>query len=277
MFREVLGNLRLVISGEKHVHMVLTIGDAWGSEHSRQRGASHDAEMSSLRAYYGHLKTICIAGRSPSAKKHVNMMLVMEVREGPKTQGQARLLTTMSFHLFEDMMSSEIADRSPSAETRPHDVGHGGPRGFQHSRPSWLSRCGVWPPLQGHDDLLSSSWYCWRGVRQIIQHPVCLPTALEKYDVELLQRVLSSVFRTVDDADTPWYPQFFYVVTFESQCSTKDGPTIGPSRGLRHGYVRIDESRDPALLFSSRLLLVHHVAFPDMSSDCEFLQTNRKG
>ena len=45
---------------------------------------------------------------------------------------------------------------------------------------------------------------------------------------------------------------------FASQCSTDDGPTFDPSHGLRHD-VRIGKPREPALQFSSRVLLAHHV------------------
>ena len=55
--------------------------------------------------------------------------------------------------------------------------------------------------LRGRDGQLSSTWYCWQGGWQIIQHPVGLPTALEAGE-ESHQRDLSSVFMTVGDADT---------------------------------------------------------------------------
>ena len=68
---------------------------------------------------------------------------------------------------------------------------------------------------------LSSTWYCWQGGWQIIQHPLDLPTALEAGE-ESHRRDLSSEFIAVGDADTFWHPQFFGTVTFESQRSTED-------------------------------------------------------
>ena len=52
-----------------------------------------------------------------------------------------------------------------------------------------------------------------------------------------------SVFLTVPDADTPWHPQFFCPVIFESQRSTYDSPMVYPNHALRHGDVRIGEPR----------------------------------
>ena len=48
----------------------------------------------------------------------------------------------------------------------------------------------------------------------------------------------------------------FSTVTFEFQRLTKDGNTVDPSDGLRHGNVRIGDTRATVLRFSSRLLLV---------------------
>ena len=116
------------------------------------------------------------------------------------------------------------------------------------------------PPLRGRDGHLSSTWYCGRSGCQIIQHPVGFPTAWG--EIYRHQRDLSSVFMTVGDADTPWHPQFFGAVTFESLRLTENGATVDPSDGLRHGDVRIGDPREPVFRFSSCLLLVHHVACP---------------
>ena len=78
----------------------------------------------------------------------------------------------------------------------------------------------------------------------------------KKYGVELHQLDLGSVFPTVGDPDTLWHPQFLGVITFWSQRSTNDGPTMDPSDGPRHCDARIGEPRDPILRFSSRRLLV---------------------
>ena len=91
----------------------------------------------------------------------------------------------------------------------------------EHSGPSRASHGGNWPPFRGRDGQLSSTWYCWQGGWQIIQHPVGLPTALEAGE-ESHRRDLSSEFITVGDADTFWHLQFFSTVTFESQSSTED-------------------------------------------------------
>ena len=48
------------------------------------------------------------------------------------------------------------------------------------SRQSRASHGDDWPPLQGDDGHLSSTWYCWQGGWQIIQHPVGLPSVLEE-------------------------------------------------------------------------------------------------
>ena len=93
-----------------------------------------------------------------------------------------------------------------------------------------------------------------------------LPTAWG--EIYRHQRYLSSVFVTVGDADTPWHPQFFTAVTFESLRLTENGATVDPSDGPRHGDVRIGEPREPVFRFSSRLRLVHHVACPGMSLLC---------
>ena len=45
-------------------------------------------------------------GRSPSAEKHVRIMLPIEAREGPNTQDKAERLMAATGHLFEDMMAT---------------------------------------------------------------------------------------------------------------------------------------------------------------------------
>ena len=44
----------------------------------------------------------------------------------------------------------------------------------------------------------------------------------KKYGEELHHLGISSVIRTVGDADIFWHPQFFSTVTFESQRSTEE-------------------------------------------------------
>ena len=83
--------------------------------------------------------------------------------------------------------------------------------------------------------------------------------------MELRQRALS-VLLTVGDADTLWHPQFFSAITFESQRMSEDGATADPSDGPPHGDVQIGEPCNTILRSSSRLLLVHHAAYPGMSS-----------
>ena len=99
-----------------------------------------------------------------------------------------------------------------SEESRAHCVGHGGPRRSV--------------PLRGNEGYLSSVRYCWRGDWQN------RPTPSGSHD-------LSSVSMTVDDPDTPWYPQFFRAVIsspsttlYSSRCNsfwlhTASGRTTG--------------------------------------------------
>ena len=47
--------------------------------------------------------------------------------------------------------------------------------------------------------------------------------------VERRRHDLSSVFITVDDADTLWYPQLFIFVSFEPRRLTEDGSTVRAS------------------------------------------------
>ena len=65
-----------------------------------------------------------------------------------------------------------------------------------------------------------------------------------------------AVFMTVDNASTPWHPQFFRPVTFASWRLTQDSPMLYP----RHDGVRISEPREPSLCCSS--LHVHHFGYP---------------
>ena len=111
------------------------------------------------------------------------------------------------------------------------------------------------------------------------------------------------MFMTVGDADTFWHPQFFSTVTleFEEDPVThfvvlpdlqKDegmlrdtlvnlsrspfgteihahcvgGATVDRSHDIQHGDVRIGGPHEPGLLFFPRLLLVHNVVRPGMSS-----------
>ena len=53
----------------------------------------------------------------------------------------------------------------------------------------------------------------------------------------------------------------FSTVTFEFQRLTKDGVTVDPSDGLRHGNVRIGDPRAQVLRFSSPLLLVRNPVY----------------
>ena len=53
----------------------------------------------------------------------------------------------------------------------------------------------------------------------------------------------------------------FSTVTFEFLRLTKDGDTVDPSDGLRHGNVRIGDPRAPVLRFSSPLLLVRNPVY----------------
>ena len=81
-------------------------------------------------------------------------------------------------------------------EIRAHCVGHGGPRGSEHSRQRRASHGGDWPPLRGGGGLAGkvvgkSSNTQW-AFRQL----------WKQYGVELYQRNLSSVFMTVGDVDT---------------------------------------------------------------------------
>ena len=71
---------------------------------------------------------------------------------------------------------------------------------------------------------------------------------------------------TVGDADTFWHPQFFSTVTLEFRRLTEGGATVDRSHDIQHGYVRIGGPHEPGLLFSPRLLLVHNVVRPGMSS-----------
>merc|ERR1712136_553714 len=45
-------------------------------------------------------------GRSPSAEKHMRIVLAMEAREGPNTRDKAERLMAATGHLFEDMMAT---------------------------------------------------------------------------------------------------------------------------------------------------------------------------
>ena len=45
--------------------------------------------------------------------------------------------------------------------------------------------------------------------------------------------VLLAVFMTVEDAGTPWSPQFFNSSTFESQRLTDDSPMVDQSHHIR--------------------------------------------
>ena len=58
----------------------------------------------------------------------------------------------------------------------------------------------------------------------------------------------------------------FSTVTFEFQRLTMDGNTVDPSDGLRHGNVRIGDTRARVLRFSSRLLLVRNPDYTGISS-----------
>ena len=111
------------------------------------------------------------------------------------------------------------------------------------------------------------SWCCQKEGRQFTQHLVGVPTDLEEiWCGTLPPRVLSRVCTANGYAVTPWRFQFLDSITFESQRMTDDGTTVDPNHGLRHGCVQIDNPREPALLFSSRFLLVHHASYPGLSS-----------
>ena len=79
-------------------------------------------------------------------------------------------------------------------------------------------------------------------------------------------QTLPAVFMTVGNAFTSWHPQFFSAATLECKRFTKDSATADTSDGRRHGDVRIGEPGDPTLRFSSRLLFVHKIVYPCMSS-----------
>ena len=82
-----------------------------------------------------------------------------------------------SRQLFSDTRATShppgSADSSPSGEK--HVLG---PQVSEHSGQSRASHSGVLPPLRGHDGHQSSSWYCRRCVRPIIQRPVGHQAAL---------------------------------------------------------------------------------------------------
>ena len=83
---------------------------------------------------------------------------------------------------------------------------------------------GDWPPLGGRDGHLSSTWYCWRGCRNIIQPPVCFPTALGEMWCGTPPARPQWWVPDVGDVDTPWHPQFLSPVFFEFQRLTEDSP-----------------------------------------------------
>ena len=63
-------------------------------------------------------------GRSPSAEKHMRIVLAMEAREGPNTRDKAERLMAATGHLFEDMMATyhppgiagEVAGKSSNTQ-----------------------------------------------------------------------------------------------------------------------------------------------------------------
>ena len=72
--------------------------------------------------------------------------------------------------------------------------------------------------------------------------------------------MVSSVYITIGDPDTPWHPQFFRVPAFDQRQSL-----FYPSHALRQSDVRTGERHDTALRFLSRFLLVHNVVYSGMS------------
>ena len=159
-------------------------------------------------------------------------------------------------------------------------VDHGGPRGSEHSRQRRASHGGDWPPLRGHDGHLSSTWYCWQGGWQITQHPVGLPTALEEiwcgtFPAQLQQCVhdgrrcghigiLSSSVLSLSSPSVR--PKSVRVVSGRRFEELEHGATVGSSDGRWHGDVRIVASLVNQYFGSHRLLLVHHAAYPGISS-----------
>ena len=70
-----------------------------------------------------------------------------------------------------------------SAETRPHDVGHGSTRGSDHSRWDWASHGGESPPLRGHHGT-SSNTQCafrqlWKKYGGVFIKLMCIELAME--------------------------------------------------------------------------------------------------
>ena len=45
-------------------------------------------------------------GRSPSAEKHMRIVLAMEAREGPNAQDKTERVRSATGHLFEDVMAT---------------------------------------------------------------------------------------------------------------------------------------------------------------------------
>ena len=114
-----------------------------------------------------------------------------------RTRDRAGHLFVLCCHFFEDMMATFrlhgilgalLLQRNTCAGCWPWK-----PRGSEYSGPSWASHCGPSPPVLGHGGHLTSTWYGWRGCGNIIQHPVCFPTALEENTGWISTRDVSSV------------------------------------------------------------------------------------
>ena len=128
---------------------------------------------------------------------------------------------------------------SPATETQAYCVDDEGPG------PNTRDKAERFMAATGHQLEDAMATYHPAGVvgkaaGKVIQHAVphhcrrCGDTLASS--AELHHRNLSSVFITVGVADTS---SVLPVVTFESQRSADDGPTVYPSHALRHGDVRI--------------------------------------
>ena len=171
-------------------------------------------------------------GRSPSAEKHANIGDFIPRGRPRHILGCVLKCSLRGTRLcFEKTL--EDLHRSPSAEkTPPHCVGHGGPRGFEHSRQSRESPGGNWPPLRGYDGHLSPPG--------VADYPV--PSGLSdssggKIFAVSRQRDLSSVFRTDGDIDTPLSSSSSGWLRFSSRLLLGQHAACRASHRLVQGWV----------------------------------------
>ena len=100
--------------------------------------------------------------------------------------------------------------------------------GSDHSRWDWASHGDESPPLQGHHGSLSSMWYFWRGCGDIIQHPVCLPTARRKYGGVFFKRMCIELAMEAREGSDPEDKAEFWrqLHLFEDLMATYHPPSI---------------------------------------------------